>query len=241
VLSERLAWKLGARVGDVLDISLLDEGGRLISVPVTLVNQTYTGLTAYMDIGLLDSFSALGPRRSGAYLRLDRNQLDAIYAEIKQMPAAASLALKETSLRLFRDTIQQNVFIMTTVYVVLSITIAFGVVYNSARIQLSERARELASLRVLGFTEAEVAAVLAVELAAIVALAQPLGWALGAGFSWLVVQGFQSDLFRVPFILERSAFGWSSVVVVVAAIVSGLIVIRRVYQLDLVRVLKTRE
>jgi putative ABC transport system permease protein len=241
VLSERLAWKLGARVGDVLDISLLDEGGRLISVPVTLVNQTYTGLTAYMDIGLLDSFSALGPRRSGAYLRLDRDQLDAIYAEIKQMPAAASLALKETSLRLFRDTIQQNVFIMTTVYVVLSITIAFGVVYNSARIQLSERARELASLRVLGFTEAEVAAVLAVELAAIVALAQPLGWALGAGFSWLVVQGFQSDLFRVPFILERSAFGWSSVVVVVAAIVSGLIVIRRVYQLDLVRVLKTRE
>ena len=194
-----------------------------------------------MEISALDALSAIGPRRSGAYLRLDSNRLDDIYAAIKQMPAAASLALKETSLRLFRDTIRQNIVIMTTVYVVLSITIAFGVVYNSARIQLSERARELASLRVLGFTEAEVATVLAVELAAIVVLAQPLGWALGAGFSWLVVQGFQSDLFRVPFILERSAFGWSSAVVVLAGIASGLIVIRRVYDLDLVHVLKTRE
>ncbi len=241
VLSERLAWKLAARVGDIVTLDLLDEGGRRVPVPVTMVNQTYTGLTAYMDIAALDALSAIGPRRSGAYLRLDANRLDDIYAAIKQMPAAASLALKATSLRLFRDTIRQNIVIMTTVYVVLSITIAFGVVYNSARIQLSERARELASLRVLGFTEAEVATVLAVELAAIVALAQPLGWVLGAGFSWLVVQGFQSDLFRVPFILERSAFGWSSVVVVLAAIVSGLIVIRRVYQLDLVHVLKTRE
>ncbi len=241
VLSERLAWKLAARVGDIVTLDLLDEGGRSVPVPVTMVNQTYTGLTAYMDIDALDALSAIGPRRSGAHLQLDANRHDDIYAAIKQMPAAASLALKETSLRLFRDTIRQNIVIMTTVYVVLSITIAFGVVYNSARIQLSERARELASLRVLGFTEAEVATVLAVELAAIVALAQPLGWALGAGFSWLVVQGFQSDLFRVPFILERSAFGWSSVVVVLAGIVSGLIVIRRVYDLDLVHVLKTRE
>jgi putative ABC transport system permease protein len=164
-----------------------------------------------------------------------------MYAAIKNMPAAASLALRETSLRLFRQTIRQNIFIMTTVYVVLSIIIAFGVVYNSARIQLAERARELASLRVLGFTGGEVATVLALELAIIVALAQPLGWLLGVAFSWAVVQGFQSDVFRVPFVLERQAFGWSSIVVVLAGIVSGLIVIRRVFKLDLVSVLKARE
>ena len=72
-------------------------------------------------------------------------------------------------------------------------------------------------------------------------LAQPVGWALGSGFSWLVVQGFQSDLFRVPFVLERSSFGWSSLVVLIAAIASGLVVVSRVYRLDLIRVLKTRE
>jgi putative ABC transport system permease protein len=194
-----------------------------------------------MQLKQLDELSVLGLRRSGAYLRLDPLRLDEIYAAIKQMPAAASLALRETSLRLFRETIRQNIFIMTTVYVVLSVIIAFGVVYNSARIQLSERARELASLRVLGFTGREVATVIGLELAIIVALAQPLGWLLGAGFSWAVVQGFQSDVFRVPFILERQAFGWSSIVVVLAGLISGMIVIRRVFNLDLVSVLKARE
>jgi hypothetical protein len=141
-------------------LSLLEEGGRQVDVPVTLINQTYTGLSAHMRLKQLDELSVLGPRRSGAYLRLDPLRLDEIYAAIKQMPAAASLALRETSLRLFRETIRQNIFIMTTVYVVLSVIIAFGVVYNSARIQLSERARELASLRVLGFTGREVATVI---------------------------------------------------------------------------------
>jgi putative ABC transport system permease protein len=241
VLSERLAWKLGARTGDLVQVSLLEEGGRQVDVPVTLINQTYTGLSAHMRLKQLDELSVLGPRRSGAYLRLDPLRLDEIYAAIKQMPAAASLALRETSLRLFRETIRQNIFVMTTVYVVLSVIIAFGVVYNSARIQLSERARELASLRVLGFTGREVATVLGLELAIIVALAQPLGWLLGTGFSWAVVQGFQSDVFRVPFILEREAFGWSSIVVVLAGLLSGMIVIRRVFNLDLVSVLKARE
>jgi putative ABC transport system permease protein len=172
---------------------------------------------------------------------LDNVQLQQLYRAIKATPMAASIATQSESLQQFRDTIEQNIVIMTTVYVVLAVIIAFGVVYNSARIQLSERARELASLRVLGFTQREVAQVLAIELGVAMLLAQPVGWAFGSGFSWLVVQGFQSDLFRVPFIIERSAFGWSSLVVMLAAIISGLIVVSRVYRLDLIRVLKTRE
>ena len=130
---------------------------------------------------------------------------------------------------------------MTTLYTVLAVIITFGVVYNSARIQLSERARELASLRVLGFTRGEVSSVLLIELGAVVALAQPLGWALGYGFSFAVVRGFESDLFRIPFVVSRYTFAIASLVVVGVAILSALIVRRRVDRLDLVRVLKTRE
>jgi len=194
-----------------------------------------------MDLAHMDALSRIGPRRSGAYVELDRGQLQNLYRAIKQTPMAASIAIQSASLQQFRNTIEQNITTMTTVYVMLAVIIAFGVVYNSARIQLSERARELASLRVLGFTQREVAQVLVVELGVAMVLAQPLGWALGSGFSWLVIQGFQSDLFRVPYVIERSAFGWSSLVVMLAAIVSGLIVVSRVYRLDLIRVLKTRE
>ncbi|TIX96682.1 MAG: ABC transporter permease, partial [Mesorhizobium sp.] len=103
------------------------------------------------------------------------------------------------------------------VYTALAVIIAFGVVYNSARIQLSERARELAGLRVLGFTRSEVSSVLLIELAAIVALAQPLGWMLGYLFSWSVVRGFESDLFRIPFVVNRSTFALASLVVLAVA------------------------
>ncbi len=241
VLSERLADKLQVRSGEPVRITLLEEGNAVVEVPVVQIIQAYIGLTAYMDLAYMDKLSRIGSRRSGAYVELDDAQLPQLYQAIKATPMAASIATQSASLKQFRDTIEQNITTMTTVYVVLAVIIAFGVVYNSARIQLSERARELASLRVLGFTQREVAQVLVVELGVAMLLAQPVGWALGSGFSWLVVQGFQSDLFRVPFVIERTSFGWSSLVVMIAAIASGLIVVSRVYRLDLIRVLKTRE
>jgi putative ABC transport system permease protein len=241
VLSERLANNLKVRSGDVVQVKLLEEGSSVITVPVVQVVQAYLGLTAYMNLAYMNGLSRIGPRITGAYVELDTNALPELYAAIKSMPMAASITLRSATVKLFRETIEQNITIMTTVYTVLAVIIAFGVVYNSARIQLSERARELASLRVLGFTQREVALVLIIELGVAVLLAQPLGWVLGSGFSWAVVQGFQSDLFRLPFVIERSAFGWSSLVVLTAAIISALIVIRRVYRLDLIRVLKTRE
>jgi len=241
ILSERLAEKLDVRSGDVVRIKLLEEGNAVVEVPVVQIIQAYIGLTAYMNLAYMDALSRIGPRRSGAYVEMDSAQVQQLYQAIKTTPMAASIAIQSASLQQFRDTIERNIVTMTTVYVVLAVIIAFGVVYNSARIQLSERARELASLRVLGFTQREVAQVLIIELGVAMLLAQPVGWALGSGFSWLVVQGFQSDLFRVPFVIERSAFGWSSLVVMLAATISGLIVVRRVYRLDLIRVLKTRE
>ncbi len=241
VLSERVAHHLKARRGDMIRVRLLDEGGSVVEVPVADITQSYLGLDVYMDLDALNRLSRVGPRLSGVFVELDPAKYDAIYAAIKAMPKAASIALRAESLKKFRETIEENIVIMTTVYAVLAVIIAFGVVYNSARILLSERARELASLRVLGFSRREVASVLTIELAVLALLAQPLGWVLGYGFSWAVVQGFQSDLYRMPFVVENSAYGWSSMVVLISSILSALIVIARVARLDMIRVLKTKE
>jgi len=136
---------------------------------------------------------------------------------------------------------QENIVVSLVVYFGLAVIIAFGVVYNSARIQLSERARELATLRVLGFRKAEVSNVLFIEIGAIVAAAQPIGWVVGTGFGLLITRSIASDIFRVPFIIELDTYAIGSLVVVAAAMVSALIVRRRINRLDLVRVLKTRE
>lgn len=241
MISERVAYRLQLRVGDVVEVKLLEYGGRLATVPVMAIVRSYVGLAVYMSPEALDRLIGDGPRLSGARIAFDPQGRDDLYAAIKVTPAIGGIALQTVSRRKFHETIGENITTMTIVYVALAVIITFGVVYNSARIQLSERARELASLRVLGFTRGEVSGVLLTELAVVAFLAQPMGWALGTGFSWSVVHGFESDLFRIPFVIERSTFAIASLVVIAIAVLSALIVRRRVDRLDLVRVLKTRD
>jgi putative ABC transport system permease protein len=241
LVSEHVARLLRLRIGDRAEVELLEHDRRIVSVPVTAIVQSYIGLAVYMRAEALDSLLGDGPRLSGVRVSVDTLRLGDLYAAVKQTPAIASAALQGVSRERFRETIGENITVMTTVYVTLAVIITFGVVYNSARIQLSERARELASLRVLGFTRMEVLSVLLIELAVVVVVAQPLGWLLGYSFAWSVVRGFESDLFRIPFVIDRSTFAVASLVVLAVAALSALIVRRRVDRLDLVRVLKTRE
>lgn len=164
-----------------------------------------------------------------------------LYPSIKQTPGLGSIAMQSLSREKFRETIEENIDVSMQVYSVIAIIIAFGVVYNSARIQLSERARELASLRVLGFTRVEVSQVLLTELLLVVVAAQPLGWLIGFLFALSVVKGFASDLFTIPLVINPATYAWSSIIVLAAGAASALLVARRVANLDLIRVLKTRE
>jgi len=241
MLSERVASILHLKVGDLVEIELLEHGGRRTQAPVTAIVQSFVGLAVHMHPEVLARLIGDGPRLTGARVAVDASRLPDLYSAVKSTPAVGSIAIQSISRTRFRETIEENITIMTSFYMSLAVIITFGVVYNSARIQLSERARELASLRVLGFTKGEVSAVLLTELAAIVAAAQPLGWVLGIGFSWLVVQGFSSDLFRIPFVIERSTFALASLLVTAIAVLSALLVVRRISRLDLVRVLKTRD
>lgn len=241
MLSERVAELLDLAVGDVAEVELQERGGRLAHAPVTAVVQSYVGLAVYAHPEVLDRLIGDGPRISGARISIDDSRLGELYRAVKSMPVIGAVTLQDVSRARFRETIEENITIMTSVYVSLAMIITFGVVYNSARIQLSERARELASLRVLGFTRGEVASVLLIELGLVVALAQPLGWGLGALLSWAVVRGFASDLFRIPFVIEQATFAAASLIVIAVAALSAIIVIRRLGRLDLVRVLKTRD
>jgi putative ABC transport system permease protein len=241
LVTKRVASILDIGVGDKVEVELTQKDHRIECVTITGIVESLVGLGVYMQADALDRLMGDGPRISGARIAVDQSKLAALYSSIKQTPTVAGIAIQSISREMFQETIEQNITIMTSVYTTLSVIIAFGVVYNSARIQLSERARELASLRVLGFTNGEVFSVLFIELIIIVGLAQPLGWLLGGLFSWWVTAGFESDLFRVPFVINSSTFAISSLVVIAAASLSAVIVRWRVNRLDLIRVLKTRE
>lgn len=241
MVSDRVASILQLQIGDLVEAKLLEFGERTVMVAVTSIARSYVGLGVYMHPDALDRMIGQGPRLSGVRIAVDPIAQTQLYTAIKATPVIGGIALQSVSQRRFRETIEQNITIMTGFYLGLAVIVTFGIVYSSARIQLSEHARELASLRVLGFFPSEVTRVLLTELAVVVLLAQPLGWLLGSMFSWFVVKGFESDLFRIPFAIDRSSFAIASLVVIVIAVATALIVRWRIEKLDLIRVLKTRE
>ena len=241
LLPEKLAEMLAVGLGDRVVVEVLEGRQPTLALPVTALMGGYVGIEASIDLAVLNRALRDPPVVSSVNLLVDPARRPAFYGEVKGLPAVASLILWDVSLQNFRDTVAKNLLIMTVMYTLFAGLIAIGVVYNSARIALSERARELASLRVLGFTGGEVSWILLGELALLTLASIPLGWLLGNGLAWLFVTGIESELFRVPMIIGRRTYAYASLIVILAAVLSGLIVWRRIARLDLIAVLKTRE
>jgi putative ABC transport system permease protein len=241
LVSKALADLLKLRTGERVEVEVLEGRRQTLFVPVSGIITGFIGLTAFMDLDRLNRLLGEGAVVSGVNLALDSNAREALFTELKATPTASFIALQYAALQKFRETLAQNVTIMITVYASLAAIIAFGVVYNFARISLSEQGREMASLRVLGFTRGEVSALLLGELAVVVIAAQPLGWLIGYTFAWVIAEGFRTELYRVPLVVNREVYAYASLIVLAAAMISGLVVRRRIDRLDLIEVLKTRE
>jgi putative ABC transport system permease protein len=241
VLSRKLADVLAARTGDKLRVEVLEGARPVRNIPVNGLVEDLVGLNAYMDISALNRFMREGPSISGAYLAVDTSQSDALNTKLKNLPAVAGVTFREALLKSFQEILDRSIVVSTIINIVFACIIAFGVVYNGARITLSERGNELASLRVLGFTRREASVILLGEQAMLTLAAIPLGFAFGIILSWALSLGLDTEFYRMPLVFTSSTFGLSLAVVVASAAVSGWLVARRVNRLDLIAVLKTRE
>ena len=200
-----------------------------------------SGLNAYMNLEALNRLMHEGPTVSGAFVSVDEVRIDELYTELKNTPRVAGVSIKEAALRSFEETVAENILRMQMFYVVFAGIIAFGVVYNTARVSLSERSRELATLRVLGFTRMEISAILLGELAVLTLAAIPVGCLFGYGFASLMIRSVDTEMFRIPLVISPATYGYAAVVTIAAALCSGLVVRRMLDHLDLVAVLKSRD
>ncbi|MBL9073247.1 ABC transporter permease [Tabrizicola sp.] len=241
ILSEALADALHVRPGDLVTVEVQEGRRPTVTLPVSGLSVGYVGLGAAIEIGALNRLMGEDAMVSGVNLRLDRAGEAAFFAAARAAPKTELISVTRLMLDRFRATLAENITVMITVYTGLAGIIAIGVVYNFSRIALSEQGRELASLRVLGFTSREVSGVLFGEVAVVVALAQPLGWLLGHGIARAMVAAFSSDLYRVPFVIGREVYAIASLVVCAAVLVSAIAIRRRINTLDMIEVLKTRE
>src|SRR5512140_1169436 len=241
LISDRLADKLGLRVGDSVTVELR-EGRRLVrEVTVQQLVRDMMGLNAYMEHRALNRLLGEGDVASEFILRIGKGEDHRVLEATKALPRVAGAFSKATMLRNMEEVTARNILIMSAILTGFAAVIAVGVVYNNARIALAERSWELASLRVLGFTRAEVSLLLLGELALSIAVALPLGMALGWGLTHGIVELMRSDQFYFPVIIRARTYAFAALCVVAAGIASAMVVRRRIDTLDMVAVLKTRE
>ena len=241
LISRILGEVLHIEPGDTVVLEVL-EGARPVreAVVTGLVDDTM-GITAWMEIGALHRLMREGRSLSGAHMIVDHAELPTLYRQLKALPAVAGVAITSAARESFDEIMAQNIELITTFNVLFAAIISFGVVYNSARISLSERSRELASLRVLGFTIGEISLILLGELSLLTFLAIPPGLVVGWLLSMWILMTFESEVYRIPLVITTPNVAWSLLTVLASSLISALVVRRKLDKLDLVAVLKTRE
>jgi putative ABC transport system permease protein len=241
VLDDFLAERLAARPGDRVTVDILEGRRERRDVVVAAVVREFTGMAAYMEIEALNRLLREGPAVSGAALGVDPGARAQVVAALKGAPRVAGITDRQAAVQSFYDSMADIVLTFAFFSTLLAGSIAFGVVYNNARIALAERSRELATLRVLGFSRADVTAILLGELALLTAAAIPLGFVVGLALIAYIAHGVASDLYRIPVVVAPGVFAFAALAIAVASALSALVVARRLARLDLVGVLKTRE
>lgn len=241
VLNTKLAEILDARPGDVVTVEVLEGARPVREVAVAALVDEPVGLGVYMQAAALHRLMREGDTISGAYLKVDPQVAPKLYSVLKHTPSISGVAVREAMLASFWKTFGDSIWISTAFLVGFASVIAFGIVYNGARIALSERGHELACLRVLGYTRAEIGRILLGEQGLLTLVSIPAGFGLGFALSALLSRFFSRELFRLPLVVNAGTYAFAAVIVTTAAVFSGLIVAQRLRHMDLTEVLKSRE
>lgn len=241
VLGRRLAQLLDVAPGDHVQVEMLQGERRKQGLLVASLFDDLMGLGAFMDDGALSRLLGEAGSASGAYLRIDPAREAALAAQLKRLPVAAGVSSRRAVRASIEDAMDRSFLVVSGILVSFACAIVIGIVYNTVRIALSERGRELASLRVLGFTGREVTAILLGEQALLSMVAIPCGLAAGYGLCALLVPAFDRESFRLPLVVSSRTYAIAAMVAVAASALCGLLVARRLRRLDLIAVLKTRE
>lgn len=241
VMSEKLAELLKVEPGDSVRVEVLEGKRPVANVRVVGTVDDMSGTNAYSLLPFVNRIAQEGRFVSGAWLTVDDHHRDDLYVQLKETPHIVGVTVKAVSIQSFLDTIGENQMRMQAFVIGFAIVIAAGVVYNTARIALSERDRELATMRVIGFTTGEISVVLLGELAILTIVAIPIGLLMGYGMAWLSAQSIHTDLFRIPLVIYPATYGRAAIIVLLASIISGVMVRRRLEHLDLFAVLKGQE
>ena len=241
VLSEYLAQLLHVQPGDILRVEVLEQKRQTLLLPVARITRQYMGLGAYMHLDALNRALDDSDIVSGALLQIDPALSEDIYARLKEIPRIAGITEHGSSIKAFYDSMAGSILFFTAVATLLGALIVLGVVYNNMSIALSEQKQELASLRILGFSRGETAALLFGEQALLSAIAIPVGLGLGHLLCLYLARFFATELYRIPVVADPAVYARAAAAILVAWLLSAWILWQRLSHMDISVALKSRE
>lgn len=237
-MSAKLAEVLQVRPGDEVTARVLEGRDREVTVPVVGLAEDFAGMAAYMELQALNRLMLEGDRISGAHVVVDEKHWGEFLHAVKNTPQIAGSTIKDSLREGFRKTTAESIGLLQKIYMLFATIVAFGIIYNSARISLSERSRELATLRVLGFSRGEVGAVLVGELVLLTLVSLPLGLLLGSLFARGIITTVNTETVRLPLVLTSANYAFAVLVVALASTLSAIFAARKLADIDLVSALK---
>jgi putative ABC transport system permease protein len=240
-LTSYLAKELHTTIGDTVTINVLEGHQRTAHLVIEDTIDEMLGISAYMDIDRMGALTGEDRDYSEAMLAIDTRFGKAIQHSLENMPFVTGVTSRTGMIKDYQTTLADSMLTLNLVFILFASVLAFGVVYNSGRITLSERGREFASLRVLGFTKREVSMIMIGQQTAIVLLGMPIGFVIGYMLNISLARAYATELFRLPFEFSTQSLGYAAIVVLSAAVFSNIFIIKRIYNLDIIEVLKTRE
>lgn len=238
VLSTALAQLLDVRTGDSLRIEVLEGARPVREARVTSLVEDFAGAAAYMERSALNQLLREGDTISGAFLQIDPDREAQVYSALTDRPRIIGISLKQAAIESFLETFAENLLRMRTINLIFACIIAVGVVYNSARISLSERGRDLATLRIIGLTRREVSAILLGELAILTVAAIPIGLSIGYLLCALIAEALATEMYRIPLVINTDTVASISLTILVVSALSASVVRRRIDKLDMITALK---
>ncbi|MFA6902605.1 MAG: FtsX-like permease family protein [Gallionellaceae bacterium] len=241
LLTKKLGQMLGVKTGDTITLEVLEGARQVREVTIAGLSDEFIGISAYMEAGALARLLREDHLISGAYLRVDPKYAEQLYLRLKRMPAVSGVSIRGPMISSVKEIIDTTFSTVSFVEMMFAAVLIGGMVYNSVRIALSERGNELASLRVLGFTQREVVVLLLGEQILLTLCAIPVGLLIGYGMGAALVPVFDRELFRLPLVFGAQTFIYPVIATLISAMLSALLVARRLKNLDLIAVLKTRE
>lgn len=240
-MSTKLAELLHIQTGDTARVQILEGARPTLDLPVVRTFETYIGTPAYMEIEALNRLMREGKVISGLHVRLDDVTRIDLLTRLKELPGITAILFRKAAMDMFFTTMGETILIFIGFFVAFAVILTFGVSYNAIRIALSERSRELATLAVLGFSRWEISYILLGEIGLLTIAAIPLGCLIGYLLSWYMASAFETELYRVPLLVEAATYGQASIITVATVIACAALARRRLDRLDLIGVLKTRE